>query len=149
MPCFLEALKYLKTSKQHPFETPGTHFHFLEMRKVMTDPLLGPPNIPLNYDEPRAEWPDELGDLFFLSFFLNLYRPGGSKGCFLEAFKYLKAFLSLGVLLFACMCLVLLVFLMFLGLGSKELTGLLNTSAFLPRAAWVQSRSRLRTVGSD
>ena len=21
--CFLEALKYLKTSKQHPFETPG------------------------------------------------------------------------------------------------------------------------------
>ena len=23
VPCFLEALKYLKTSKQHPFETPG------------------------------------------------------------------------------------------------------------------------------
>ena len=24
MPFFLEALKYLKTSKQHPFETPGS-----------------------------------------------------------------------------------------------------------------------------
>ena len=24
--CFLEALKYLKTSKQHPFETPGKEF---------------------------------------------------------------------------------------------------------------------------
>ena len=26
VPCFLEALKYLKTSKQHPFETPGFNY---------------------------------------------------------------------------------------------------------------------------
>ena len=34
--CFLETLKYLKTSKQHPFETPGIGV-FCGFSKVLSD----------------------------------------------------------------------------------------------------------------
>ena len=36
--CFLEALKYLKTSKKHPFETPGSVF-FVVCLMVFVDLL--------------------------------------------------------------------------------------------------------------